>query len=146
MGLQEYDFHHEKADYRGTGQEETFADAMLAAGFSGIFFKDPLVTRSPPSGVAIYWRAATFAVQGTEAGKAACTVLDCSSEAFNGAAVNVDLDEHWHAKKSGGDKVKMNDADRRNAGLVKLVTAAASSDPAHAAPTRVRSPSVQPHL
>ena len=122
LALQEYDFHFERANYRGAGVEEPFHEAMAAAGFAGVFFKDPLVSRSPYSGCALYWRARTFAAHGAISDeRAMCTVLPCGATALGGAAINVDLDEHWHSNAADGARVRMADADRRNAGLVKLV-------------------------
>lgn len=56
VGLQEYDCHNSTADYRGEG-EETFADAMTAAGYHGAFYKDPLLDRFPPAGIATFWKS-----------------------------------------------------------------------------------------
>ena len=65
VALQEYDIHSSKACYRqqdvlSQTHEETFSEAMRREGYSGIFFSDPLLTRKPPSGIAIYFKHDRF--------------------------------------------------------------------------------------
>jgi len=58
VALQEYDIHSSVAVYNQ--HEESFARAMRTSGYSGIFCSDPLLSRSPPSGVAIYFKHNQF--------------------------------------------------------------------------------------
>ena len=66
-------------------------------------------------------RSSTFTMEGVAPGPAECRVINCGSEMFDGAAVNVDLNEHWHNKEDGV-KVQLTAEDRRNVGLLKLVS------------------------
>ena len=132
IALQEYDVHDVPADYRRLGpssREETFSEAMNLAGYEGAFFKDPLRGRTPPSGIALYWRRGIFAPAPPPAnspssegaddatpsaeglggglfkddprgGYPAASVLECDESALGGALFNADLRETWHHPSS----------------------------------------------
>lgn len=121
IAVQEYDFHEAVAKYRDDC-EETFANAMRASGFSYCFFKDPLRSRDPPSGVALFWRSEKYDISGldTPSTEPHAITIACGEIAGKGAVINVDMEEHWHSLKAGS-KVMMDEMDRRNAGLVHLV-------------------------
>ena len=62
IALQEYDIHRAEACYdkcndpNPKNHTTTFEKAMRNKGYSGIFFSDPLQSRHPPSGIAIYFK------------------------------------------------------------------------------------------
>lgn len=119
--LQEYDAHLASADYRGEGVEESFHSAMAALGYSGALFKDPLHGKTPPSGLGIFWRSASFEpcedashilIQGIECG-----------ENVPGLVANTDMMERWRPKIGNAyveEPELMPDADRRNLALLRL--------------------------
>jgi endonuclease/exonuclease/phosphatase family metal-dependent hydrolase len=132
VALQEYDCHEVVADYRSPGCSETFADAMAQVGYDGVFFKDPLPGRDPPSGLGVFWKREIFEPAtgsgpttpsaSTSRKFGVMTTLECNTEALEGDVYNVDLQEHWHSIKDtpNQDATLMNAADRRNAALCRL--------------------------
>eukprot|EP00547_Thalassionema_nitzschioides_P004798 CAMPEP_0194217500 /NCGR_PEP_ID=MMETSP0156-20130528/21414_1 /TAXON_ID=33649 /ORGANISM="Thalassionema nitzschioides, Strain L26-B" /LENGTH=370 /DNA_ID=CAMNT_0038946563 /DNA_START=275 /DNA_END=1384 /DNA_ORIENTATION=+ len=125
IALSEYDCHTVNADYRQLGKSETFADAMAATGYDGIFFKDPLLGREPPSGLGLFWNKDVFS---TVSGLGGIKDIECNKNAFRGDASNRDLNEKWHPIKKLKDDDSnysqpklMKASDRRNAGLVRLL-------------------------
>lgn len=121
IALSEYDCHAVNADYRQIGKSETFADAMAATGYDGIFFKDPLIGRDPPSGLGIFWNKHIFP---TISGLGGIKDIESNEDAFQGDACNRDLNEKWHPIKKANDDDSprlMKASDRRNAGLVRLL-------------------------
>ncbi|KAL3942189.1 MAG: hypothetical protein SGBAC_003568 [Bacillariaceae sp.] len=118
ISIQEYDCNDVQAEYRKPGCVESFSEAMATAGYSGVFLKDPLLGRDPPSGMGVFWMDNTFE---TLAGKSGIESLDCGKQAFDDSVLNVDLEEHWHPSKSEtSDSVMMKASDRRNGGLCRL--------------------------
>ena len=102
IALQEYDVHNALADYRGTGIEEPFVEAMASAGYSRAFFKGP---KRRFSGLAIYWRVSTCAAQGEAS---PITVeLSCGESALVDGAFDIDLDEHYHSVAKAGERVRV---------------------------------------
>jgi endonuclease/exonuclease/phosphatase family metal-dependent hydrolase len=132
VALQEYDCHEVVADYRSPGCSETFADAMAQVGYDGVFFKDPLRGRDPPSGLGVFWKREIFETatgSGTTTPSASTssksdvmTTLECNTEALEGAVFNADLQEHWHSINDTPNQVVtlMKAADRRNAAVCRL--------------------------
>ena len=118
IAIQEYDCHDVQAEYRKPGCIESFSEAMGASGYSGVFLKDPLLGRDPPSGLGVFWMDKAFeALDGTSGIKS----LDCGKQAFDNSVLNVDLEEHWHPTKSENwEAVMMKASDRRNGGLCRL--------------------------
>jgi hypothetical protein len=119
IALQEYDVHDEKAAYRGEGVQETFVEAMAAAGYGCAFFKEPNTKREVPTGIAIYFLRRTCAAEAD----VPLVELACGESALADGAFNIDLNERYHAlDKSGqpGKLVQMPNQDRRCAGLLRL--------------------------
>ncbi|CAJ1944451.1 unnamed protein product [Cylindrotheca closterium] len=118
IAIQEYDCHDVQAEYRKPGCVESFSEAMSAVGYSGVFLKDPLLGRGPPSGLGVFWMDSEFE---TLAGKTGIESLDCGEFAFDDSVSNIDLEEHWHPiKPDNSDFVMMKAADRRNGALCRL--------------------------
>jgi endonuclease/exonuclease/phosphatase family metal-dependent hydrolase len=119
LALQEYDCHDVVADYRAADCSETFAQAMAASGYDGVFFKDPLIGRDPPSGLGVFWKKDKFE---TISGVTGIETLECNTESFQGAVYNMDLEEQWHSTKSpdSPDPTLMDAADRRNGAWCRL--------------------------
>ncbi|KAJ1459423.1 hypothetical protein M885DRAFT_511377 [Pelagophyceae sp. CCMP2097] len=118
--LLEYDCHDAVAAYDGA-KRETFASAMRAAGFDGIFASDPLLDREPPSGLALFWRRNKFELAPADGAAAAAAGLGvlrlACGDSLRGAAWNVDLEE---CVERDGVLSAMPAADRRNALLARL--------------------------
>ena len=114
VALQEYDVHGVVADY-DAGPAATFAEAMGAAGFDGVFAKDPLRTRKPPSGLGVFWRRGVFEACEGDGG---VLDLDCGEAA--GSLSNHDLEETWHPLSAAGEEVPLPAADRRTQGRKRV--------------------------
>jgi len=120
VALHEYDCHDVTADYRGTC--ESFSEAM-SKDWDGAFLKDPLLDRDPPSGGAIFWKRNAFETISNIGG---IETVDCNETGFEGAVVNIDLEERHHPIGGDGTTIKqtqpilMRAADRRNGAFVKL--------------------------
>lgn len=118
ISMQEYDCHDAIADYRNSGSPESFAEAMKSVGYDGVFLKDPLVGRDPPSGIGLFWDNASFE---TVAGISGMESLDCNSNGFGGSIHNVDLEERWHPRNSPHEESQlMKASDRRNGAVCRL--------------------------
>jgi exonuclease III len=118
VSIQEYDCHDTKAEYRGKGCLESFSEAMSSVGYSGVFLKDPLLGRDPPSGMGVFWLNDTFE---TVCGTTGMESLDCNIEGSASSIWNVDMEERWHPNSSnnGGPEI-MKAADRRSGALCRL--------------------------
>lgn len=118
IAIQEYDSHDVRAEYRKSGCIESFSEAMAAVGYSGVFLKDPLLGRDPPSGMGVFWMDNVFE---TLQGSPGMEMLDCGEIGFNGSIINVDLEEKWHPVKSTNkEAVMMKPSDRRNGAICRL--------------------------
>ena len=113
VALQEYDVHGVSAAYDGAAVA-TFAAAMRSKGFAGVFAKDPLAGRDPPSGLGLFWRSSVFeALGGGED-----VELECGAAA--GGVANYDLEERWRPLSDGGGDAALPPADRRNCVVARL--------------------------
>jgi len=118
IAIQEYDCHDAQAEYRKPGVIESFSDAMAAVGYSGVFLKDPLLGRDPPSGMGVFWMDNVFE---TLEGISGMESLDCGEKGFDSSVFNVDLEETWHPVKSTNkEAVMMKPSDRRNGAVCRL--------------------------
>mmetsp|Transcript_25085 Transcript_25085/g.75304 ORF Transcript_25085/g.75304 Transcript_25085/m.75304 type:complete len:455 (-) Transcript_25085:6-1370(-) len=114
VALEEYDAHAAEAVYDGT--RGTFAAAMDAAGYDGVFFRDPLEGRTPPAGLGVFWRREAFEA----CGGAFPTDVGCGEG--GGGVSNHDLLERWHPLVVPGveDAQDLPAKDRRNAAVARL--------------------------
>ena len=121
ISIQEYDCHDIIANYRSGSSQESFSQAMASVGYSGAFFKDPLLGRDPPSGLAVFWQDDTFE---TVSGVTGMETLECNTVGFAGSAYNVDLEERWHSLKnefsSSPSSTLLKAADRRNGAMCRI--------------------------
>jgi len=113
VALQEYDVHGVAAAYDGAAVA-TFAAAMRSKGFAGVFAKDPLAGRDPPSGLGLFWRSSVFEALGGGGD----VELECGEAA--GGAANYDLEERWRPLSDGGGDAALPPADRRNCVVARL--------------------------
>lgn len=114
--LAEYDVHSAKAAYAGPSMP--FAESMARAGYDGAFFTDPLIGRTPPAGLGVFWRKETFElVEDTDT-----RVVECNST--SGTLSNHDLLETWHPLvvhgAAGVTAMELPAADRRQAAVARL--------------------------
>ena len=65
---------------------------MRDAGYDGALFTDPLLGRTPPSGLGLFWRRSAFEASGGASADGAAVA--CGDAA--GALSNHDLLERWH--------------------------------------------------
>lgn len=118
ISIQEYDCHDVMANYRTTGSSESFSQAMASIGYNGVFLKDPLLGRDPPSGIGVFWEDSSFE---TVAGISGMESVDCNTHGFGGSVFNVDLEERWHSNDSAHEESElMKAADRRNGVICRL--------------------------
>ncbi|GAB5365780.1 hypothetical protein AAMO2058_001087700 [Amorphochlora amoebiformis] len=119
IGLQEYDIHNAEATYTG-GKLKTFRKAMTDEGYAGLMFQQP----KGDAGIAVFWKRSVFAFEPWRSNTHSGTlVLQCGSRIAH-SAYNFDMKEKWHCVKKGakGDVSSLlNDGDRRNVGIVKLI-------------------------
>lgn len=117
VALEEYDVHGVEAAYGG-GPGQTFAAAMDAAGYDGVFAEDPLAGREPPSGLGLFWRRDAFeARDGVAAGGIRLACGDARSDCI----ANHDLRERWHPTSSDdGAEAELPAKDRRHAAVARL--------------------------
>ena len=88
VALCEYDVHTARASY-ATG-DQPFHAAMASQGYDGAFFTDPLIGRTPPAGLGVFWRSDVFElVEAQEERVIACNTTTVSLS-------NHDLLEKWH--------------------------------------------------
>lgn len=131
IALEEYDCHEAVAKYRDGHGEETFCEAMTAAGYDGVLFKDPVLGKTPFSGLAIYWRRGVFELPSSVTDSVnGCQVLECGDT--EACVCNFDLGEHWHPQPKSTDSgangaALMKTVDRRNVGMVHLRHCASGS-------------------
>ena len=131
ISIQEYDCHDVVANYLGDDDEEsssttTFAEAMSSMDYSGIFLKDPLLGRDPPSGMGVFWRNDVF--ETAVSGIFGMDAIECNSYGFDDSIYNFDLREYWHPITKGDESScssiaaleLMKAADRRNGGICRL--------------------------
>ena len=121
ISIQEYDCHDAKADYRGNGMSESFSQAMASVGYSGVFLKDPLLGRDPPSGLGVFWHNTSFETATCK--KVGMETIECNAQGFNESVYNIDLQERWHPISkvvSTRESELMASADRRNAAICRL--------------------------
>ena len=118
VALCEYDVHTARASY-ATG-DQPFHAAMASQGYDGAFFTDPLIGRTPPAGLGVFWRSDVFElVEEQEERIIACNTTTNSLS-------NHDLLEKWHplvVPPTDGGGVTATDlpaADRRQAAVVRL--------------------------
>lgn len=127
ISLCEYDIHDAVAAYRDPSIRETFADAMVASGYSGFLLKSP--DARSESGLGIFWKSQEFEL-----------IYDASPETpqfptvatvnidtdLNGIVSNFDLHEHWHKLSLSTEGVlsssyqEMSQKDRRHVGFLRL--------------------------
>lgn len=119
--LTEYDVHGSRAAYRGQGAEETFAEAMLAAGFSGVFFCG--LEKRSLSGIGMWWRSAAFTCSAVECGGGNAPTVFCD-EPVSDELGNYDMHEHCHKRLADGtysaSPEEMDIAERRHVCLARL--------------------------
>ena len=124
LSIQEYDCHDVVAKYSEDDKAEiSFSQAMSSIGYSGVFLKDPLLNRDPPSGIGVFWLNDTFEAVGANDGTklSGMITLNCNSQGLNGSIHNVDLQERWHTNTNKNDVPQlMKAADRRNGVLCRL--------------------------
>ena len=58
VALCEYDVHNVRASY--ANGDQPFHAAMASQGYDGAFFTDPLIGRTPPAGLGVFWRSDVF--------------------------------------------------------------------------------------
>lgn len=128
FALMEYDAHYVLAGYRSPEKQETFEDAMRAAGYSSILFHDPFQDRPSPSGIGIFWSSSFELASGSDESQdgklpvdpaSGRSFLRCGATYSGGAAQNFDFCEKWHRLGGHGEET-MTVADRRNLAVVKL--------------------------
>mmetsp|Transcript_19275 Transcript_19275/g.60322 ORF Transcript_19275/g.60322 Transcript_19275/m.60322 type:complete len:431 (+) Transcript_19275:594-1886(+) len=119
VALAEYDVHDAEAAYAG-GATTSFADAMRDAGYDGALFTDPLLGRTPPSGLGLFWRRSAFEASGGASADGAAVA--CGDAA--GALSNHDLLERWHPlivpPEAGVGGSDLPAKDRRNCAIARL--------------------------
>jgi len=120
IGLQEYDVHNAIAKY--SDRQRTFRAEMVKRGYCGLFFRQP----KGDAGLAVYWKSSKFIFEPwrMNRGSGGTLVINCGQK-MNRSAFNYDMHEKWHSVKRGkkGDQeTLLPDGDRRNVGIVKLMS------------------------
>jgi hypothetical protein len=140
LSLCEYDIHDAIACYRGPLLRETFSEAMIASGYSGLLLNSP--DPAAGSGLGMYWKCEEFelvedrpsedtSLQLPQTRPSTATIpIDTD---LHGIVSNYDLHEHWHKLKSlpllatdsSGENIfsqyeEMSRKDRHHVGLLRL--------------------------
>ena len=118
VALCEYDVHTARASY--ANGDQPFHEAMKTAGYDGAFFTDPLIGRTPPAGLGVFWRSDVFVLGEEQSDR----VIACNTTTVS--LSNHDLLEKWHplvVPPTDGGGVTATDlpaADRRQAAVARL--------------------------
>lgn len=127
VSLCEYDIHDAVAGYRTPSLRETFADAMLASGYSGLFLHSP--DPRGGSGLGLFWKAEDYELATPQDRSFFFEFPNVSSINIDldiqGVISNLDLHEHWNKLSTKGNNLnsdysEMPKKDRRHAGFVRL--------------------------
>ena len=118
VALCEYDVHTARASY--ANGDQPFHAAMASQGYDGAFFTDPLIGRTPPAGLGVFWRSDVFELVEEQSDR----IIACNTT--TDSLSNHDLLEKWHplvVPPTDGGGVTATDlpaADRRQAAVVRL--------------------------